>query len=63
MTAHASLDPDLLVGWASDHLGLKEPGTLYRVLVLFSPGSSRWESNPKLQGGWCKTQPPTHRGI
>jgi hypothetical protein len=30
-----------------------------------------WESNPKLQGvcvfitegGWCKTQPPAHRGI
>jgi len=19
-----------------------------------------WESNPKLQGGWCKTQPPAH---
>jgi len=21
-----------------------------------------WESNPKLQGGWCKTEPPDHRG-
>jgi hypothetical protein len=21
-----------------------------------------WESNPTLQGGWCKTQPPAHRG-
>jgi hypothetical protein len=21
----------------------------------------QWESNPKLQGGWCKTEPPAHR--
>jgi hypothetical protein len=30
---------------------------------LFSLVPLVWESNPKLQGDWCKTQPPTHRGI
>jgi hypothetical protein len=30
---------------------------------LFSLVPLVWESNPKLQGGWCKTQPPAHRGI
>ena len=25
---------------------------------LFSLVPLVWESNPKLQGGWCKTQPP-----
>jgi len=35
----------------------EEPGTLFSLVPLV------WESNPKLQGGWCKTQPPAHRGI
>ena len=30
---------------------------------LFSLVPLVWESNPKLQDGWCKTQPPAHRGI
>ena len=34
----------------------EEPGTLTQGSPVF-PGSV-WESNPELQGGWCKTQPP-----
>ena len=26
------------------------------------PGSSRLGIEPKLQGGWCKTEPPAHPG-
>jgi hypothetical protein len=39
----------------------EEPGTLTQGAPVF-PGwllvPLVWESNPKLQGGWCKTQPP-----
>jgi hypothetical protein len=35
----------------------EEPGTLIQVR-LFSLVPHVWESNPKLQGGWCKIQPP-----
>jgi hypothetical protein len=35
----------------------EEPGTLTQGAPVF-PGSSRLGMNPKLQGGWCKTQPP-----
>jgi hypothetical protein len=41
----------------------EEPGTLTQGGALFSLVPLVWESNPKLQGGWCKTQPPAHRGI
>ena len=34
---------------------------LHRVR-LFSLVPLVWESNPKLQGGWCKTELPDHRG-
>ena len=35
----------------------EEPGTLTQG----ARGSLVWESNPKLQGGWFKTQPPGRR--
>ena len=48
----------------------EEPGTLTQGGALFSLGPLVWESNPKLQGGWCKPnhQPiggsdPNHQGI
>ena len=41
----------------------EKPGTLTQGGALFSLVPLAWESNPKLQGGWCKTQPPAHRGI
>jgi hypothetical protein len=41
----------------------EEPGTLTQGGALFSLVPLVWESNPKLQGCWCKTQPPAHRGI
>ena len=41
----------------------EEPGTLTQGVDLFSLLPLVWESNPKLQGGWCKTQPPVHWGI
>ena len=47
----------------------EEPGTLTQGGVLFSLVPLVWESNPKLQGGWCKpNQPiggsdPKHQGI
>jgi hypothetical protein len=48
------------------HTGTREePGTLTQGGALFSLVLVPlvWESNPKLQGGWCKTQPPAHQGI
>jgi hypothetical protein len=39
----------------------EEPGTFTQGGALFSLVPLVWESNPKLQGGWCKTQPPAHR--
>ena len=33
----------------------EEPCTLTQVDALFSLVPLVWESNPKLQGGWCKT--------
>ena len=41
----------------------EEPGTLTQGVDLFSLLPLVWESNPKLQGSWCKTQPPVHWGI
>jgi hypothetical protein len=41
----------------------EEPGTSTQGDALISLAPLVWESNPKLQGGWCKTQPPAHRGI
>jgi hypothetical protein len=48
----------------------EEPGTLTQGGGLFSLVPLGWESNPKLQGGWCKPnhQPiggsdPNHQGI
>jgi hypothetical protein len=41
----------------------EEPGTSTQGGALFSLVPLVWESNPKLQSGWCKTQPPAHRGI
>jgi hypothetical protein len=48
----------------------EEPGTLTQGGALFSLVPLVWESNPKLQGGWCKAnhQPiggsdPNHQGI
>jgi hypothetical protein len=32
----------------------EEPGTLTQGGALFSLVPLVWESNPKLQGGWCK---------
>jgi len=32
----------------------EEPGTLRQGVALFSLVPLVWESNPKLQGGWCK---------
>ena len=47
----------------------EEPGTLSQGGALFSLVPLVWESNPKLQGGWCKpnNQPigesdPNHQG-
>ena len=36
---------------------VRNPVLKHRVR-LFSLVPLVWESNPKLQGGWCKTQPP-----
>ena len=48
----------------------EEPGTLTQGGALFSLVPLVWESNPKLQGGWCKPnhQPiggsdPNHQGV
>jgi hypothetical protein len=48
----------------------EEPSTLTQGGALFSLVPLVWESNPKLQGGWCKPnhQPiggsdPNHQGI
>jgi hypothetical protein len=41
----------------------EEPGSLTQGGALFSLVPLVWESNPKVLGGWCKTQPPAHRGI
>jgi hypothetical protein len=38
----------------------EEPGTLTQGGTLFSLVPLVWESNPKLQGGWCK---PNHQPI
>jgi hypothetical protein len=38
----------------------EEPGTLTQGGALFSLVPLVWESNPKLQGGWCK---PNHQPI
>ena len=38
----------------------EEPGTLTQSGALFSPVPFVWESDPKLQGGWCK---PNHQPI
>ena len=40
----------------------KEPGTITQGsrVRLFSLVALVWESNPKLQGGWFKTEPPAH---
>ena len=38
----------------------EEPGTLTQDGTLFSLVPLVWESNPKLQGGWCK---PNHQPI
>jgi hypothetical protein len=34
----------------------EEPGTLTQGGALFSLVPLMWESNPKLQGAWCKTK-------
>ena len=46
----------------SDFVGpvREEPGTLTQGGALFSLVPLVWESNPKLQGGWCK---PKHQPI
>jgi hypothetical protein len=45
------------------HYGTREePGALTQGGALFSLVPLVWESNPKLQGDWCKT-PSAHRGI
>jgi hypothetical protein len=36
---------------------VEEPGTLTQGAPVF-PGSSRLRIEPKLKGGWCKTEPP-----
>jgi hypothetical protein len=42
----------------------EEPSTLTQGAPFSLPVVPLvWESNPKLQGGWCKTQPPDHQGI
>ncbi len=33
----------------------EEPGTLTQGVALFSQVPLVWESNPKLHGGWCKS--------
>ena len=33
----------------------EEPGTLTQGVALFSLVPLVWESNPKLHGGWCKS--------
>jgi hypothetical protein len=40
----------------------EEPGTLTQGGALFSLVPLVWESNPKLQVGWCKNQPPARGG-
>ncbi len=52
-----------LCAWGEEDGTREEPGTLTQGGALFSLVPLVWESNPKLQGGWCKTQPPAHRGI
>jgi hypothetical protein len=43
---------------SAHHAGTREePGTLTQGAPVFLVPLV-WESNPKLQGGWCKTQPP-----
>jgi hypothetical protein len=37
----------------------EEPGTLTQGGALFSLVPLVWESNPKLQGGWCPTTSPS----
>ena len=49
----------------------EEPGTLTQGGALFSLVHLVWESNPELQGGWCKpnhqpiggSDPNSHQGI
>jgi hypothetical protein len=41
----------------------EEPGTLTQGGALFSLVPLVWESNPKLQGGWCKPLEPTQGGA
>ncbi len=38
--------------------GLRNPVLFTKGVALFSLVPLVRESNPKLQGGWCKTQPP-----
>jgi hypothetical protein len=38
----------------------EEPGTLTQGGALFCLVPLVWESNPKLQGGWCK---PNHQPV
>jgi hypothetical protein len=45
------------------HVVRETTGTLTQGVALFSLVPLVWESNPKLQGDWCKTQPPAHWGI
>ena len=40
----------------------EELGTCTQGAPVF-PGSSRLGMNLKLQGGWCKTEPPAHRDL
>ncbi len=45
--------------WRTCAIGTREePGTLTQGAPVFPLVPLVWESNPKLQGGWCKTQPP-----
>jgi hypothetical protein len=41
----------------------EEPGTLTQGGALFSLVPLVWESNPKIQGDWCKAQPKAQRGY
>ena len=45
-------------GWTRE-----EPGTLTQGDALFSLVPLVWESNPKLQGGWCMCARPNHQPI
>jgi hypothetical protein len=61
----------VLRGTTSQPVGTREePGTLTQGGALFSLVPLVWESNPKLQGGWCKPNhqtiggsDPNHQGI